>query len=79
MGARSYGEKGAMLKAILKDPAQAAMAKRQLGVASLNSTHQYQEKEKTPWRKKSYALTMKLKKNASRRRPPSKPEGIIFR
>ncbi len=31
-GGKVYGEKGAMLKAILKDPAQAAMAKRQLGV-----------------------------------------------
>lgn len=31
-GGKVYGEKGAMLKAILKDPAQAAMAKKELGM-----------------------------------------------
>ena len=31
-GGKVYGEKGAMLKAILKDPAQATMAKKQLGM-----------------------------------------------
>tara|TARA_R100000278_G_scaffold28591_2_gene26031 strand:- start:183 stop:416 length:234 start_codon:yes stop_codon:yes gene_type:complete len=31
-GGKVYGEKGAMLKAILKDPAQAAMARKELGM-----------------------------------------------
>ena len=31
-GGKVYGEKGAMLKAILKDPKQAAMAKQALGM-----------------------------------------------
>ena len=31
-GGKVYGEKGAMLKAILKDPAQRAMAMKELGM-----------------------------------------------
>ncbi len=31
-GGKVYGEKGAMLKAILEDPAQAAMARKELGM-----------------------------------------------
>jgi hypothetical protein len=31
-GGKVYGEKGAMLKAILKDPAQRSMAKKELGM-----------------------------------------------
>mgnify|MGYP005992009269 CR=1 FL=1 len=31
-GGKIYGEKGAMLKAILKDPAQRAVAKKELGM-----------------------------------------------
>ena len=31
-GGKVYGEKGAMLKAILKDPAQAEMARKELGM-----------------------------------------------
>tara|TARA_Y100000114_G_scaffold145139_1_gene154556 strand:+ start:1423 stop:1632 length:210 start_codon:yes stop_codon:yes gene_type:complete len=31
-GGKVFGEKGAMLRAILKDPAQAAMAKKELGM-----------------------------------------------
>lgn len=31
-GGKVFAEKGAMLKAILKDPAQAAMARKELGM-----------------------------------------------